>query len=272
MKNLRIVRLLLLPTVLAGLSAASMSWADSEYVPAESEANKYSAAQAADIVQSGFARCVAGGRAQVQVMPDIITRSIGESFEVIQLRDLGGIHLAFIDSNAFFSRKRSLSLSMQGHFFLNGRNKTESGLRCTGLAENWTKDLGDALLRLRLEYDKANSPEAMAKFEKEAIRYRETNPKPELPEDARRFRVQAEGAVQAKRFLEAADGYGKAIEIAPWWPEAHFNRAVVLAELQNFDSAMAEMKRYLLLKPEAPDARQARDLIYAWEAHPFEKK
>jgi regulator of sirC expression with transglutaminase-like and TPR domain len=98
------------------------------------------------------------------------------------------------------------------------------------------------------------------------------DPKPELPEAARRLRVQAESAVNAKRFADAADKYAEALALAPWWPEGHFNRGVVLGEMQQFDSAANEMKRYLMLRPDAPDARQAQDFIYAWEDYPYENK
>jgi tetratricopeptide (TPR) repeat protein len=266
--NKGIARLLILP---AGLFAASASLADSEYMPSEAEANKLSLQQATDFVQRGLSTCNRDPVVKVQVMPDIIKVSWPDGFAVWQFRELRDLKLSFIDSNAWISRASSLTIAYQGHVFQDGHFSGYTVI-CNNLNETWVKAIGDGLLRLKLEYNKSSDPENMAKFKEEALRYRGMNPKPELPEDARRFRVQAEGSVAAKRFLEAADKYGKAIEIAPWWPEAHFNRAVVLAELQNFDSAMAEMKRYLLLKPDAPDARQAQDFIYSWEAYPYEKK
>ena len=35
----------------------------------------------------------------------------------------------------------------------------------------------------------------------------------------------------------------------------HYNRALILGELGNYDEAAFEMKKYLALEPEAPDAR-----------------
>jgi tetratricopeptide (TPR) repeat protein len=276
MRKLRIVRLfMLLPAVFAGLFAASTSLADSSYTPSEAEANKWSLENARGEVQRDFSQCDSVHPWKVQVMPDIITLSWlennSESFTVWEFRELRDLKLSFTDSNAWISRASSLKINASGHFYANGSKFLGIAYNCGGATDR-TKVFGDALLRLKLEYDKWNSPENMAKFKEEALRYQAMDPKPELPEDARRFKVQAEGAVADKRFLDAAEKYGKAIEMAPWWPEAHFNRAVVLAELQNFDSAMTEMKRYLLLKPDAADARQAQDFIYAWEAHPFTKK
>jgi hypothetical protein len=51
----------------------------------------------------------------------------------------------------------------------------------------------------------------------------------------------------------------------PWWPEGHFNRALVLAEVERYTEATREMRKYLLLFPDAPNARTAQDQIYAWE-------
>ena len=55
------------------------------------------------------------------------------------------------------------------------------------------------------------------------------------------------------------------MKIAPWWPEGYFNRALILGELNRFAEAMREMKRYLQLAPDAPNARAAQDKIYEWE-------
>lgn len=104
-----------------------------------------------------------------------------------------------------------------------------------------------------------------SKFAEEARRYRELTAKPALPEEARKFRVQAENAVAEKRFAEAAENYGKALELAPWWPEGYFNRAVIHGELGNYDDAVQAMQRYLLLVPNAPNARAAQDKIYVWQ-------
>jgi len=102
-------------------------------------------------------------------------------------------------------------------------------------------------------------------FQDVAAQYRAANPKPKLPEEAYKFKVQAEFAIQEKQFDKAAGLYGKALEVAPWWPEGHFNRALILGETKKYRKAMSEMKRYLLLVPDAPDARAAQNMIYQWE-------
>jgi hypothetical protein len=41
--------------------------------------------------------------------------------------------------------------------------------------------------------------------------------------------------------------------------------ALLYAEKQDFERAVKNMKKYLLLLPDAPDARAAQDKIYEWE-------
>ena len=86
-----------------------------------------------------------------------------------------------------------------------------------------------------------------------------------LPEEANKYKVQAEGAVRDKEFDDAADLYAAALKIAPWWPAGHFNRALLLGETGDYEMAKREMKHYLLLVPDAPNARAAQDKIYEWE-------
>jgi formylglycine-generating enzyme required for sulfatase activity len=96
--------------------------------------------------------------------------------------------------------------------------------------------------------------------------YHAANPKPELSEVAHKFKVQAEFAQEEKRTAKAIELYGMALVIAPWWPEGHYKLALALAESKKYRDAMLEMKRFLLLTPESPDARTAQDKIYQWES------
>lgn len=125
--------------------------------------------------------------------------------------------------------------------------------------------IGDALLTLKA----ASRPEAVAaenaRFDAVVASYHQADPKPAVTEEMRRYEVQAEAAVQDKQFDKAADLYDHALELAPWWPQAHFNRALLLESLAEYDLAIDEMQRYLKLMPDAPNARGAQDKIYAWE-------
>ncbi len=104
-----------------------------------------------------------------------------------------------------------------------------------------------------------------AAFRAAAAKYLAAPVKPELPEEAREFKVQAEYAIGEKRFPDAVRLYARALAISPWWPEGHFNRALILGELSCPEDAIAEMNRYIVLAPDAPDIRAARDRIYLWK-------
>jgi tetratricopeptide (TPR) repeat protein len=121
-------------------------------------------------------------------------------------------------------------------------------------------------LRLRRTWPDGYKAE-LREFEPVAGKYRELLLKPAIPEDVRRFKVQAEFAIEQKRYAEASNLYADALSLCPWWPEGHFNRALVLvtSELSDYKEAVMEMKKYLMLLPNAPDARAAQDKIYQWE-------
>ncbi|MBI5316077.1 MAG: hypothetical protein HZB34_08905 [Nitrospirae bacterium] len=90
-----------------------------------------------------------------------------------------------------------------------------------------------------------------------------------LPEEARRYGVQATSFVEKKRYDEALALYDQALELAPWWAEGHFNRALVAASQNRYHDAVASMRLFLVLASHSPDARAAQDKIYEWE---LEKK
>lgn len=125
--------------------------------------------------------------------------------------------------------------------------------------------LADALHTLKVSAPVVDEAAKKDSFDKAAQAYRAASPKPDLPESARRFKIQAEGAVRDKNLDAAADLYAQALTIAPWWPEGRYNRALVLAETSDYAEAVAEMNRYLALVPDAANARAAQDKIYAWE-------
>ena len=110
------------------------------------------------------------------------------------------------------------------------------------------------------------APVEEASFAEVAQKYREAQPKPVFPEEGRCYRVQAEFMAQQKRYEDAINLYEQGIKVAPWWPEGHFNTALLLGEMKRWEEAIAAMKRYVMLTPDAPDARAAQDKLYQWEA------
>ena len=108
-------------------------------------------------------------------------------------------------------------------------------------------------------------PKQETSFELSATSYLGAKVKPELPEEAVKFKIQAEAAVQQKRFDDALDLFQRALDIAPWWPEGHYNRGLLLAERLDNRRAALELKRYLKLVPDAANARAVQNKIYALE-------
>lgn len=95
--------------------------------------------------------------------------------------------------------------------------------------------------------------------------YPTLNPKPGLPEEARRFLVQSRSFVEEKNYPKAIELYDRAMKIAPWWASAHFDRALLLEQMGRYAQATLSMKRYLHLSPSGEQAREAQDKIYEWE-------
>jgi hypothetical protein len=77
---------------------------------------------------------------------------------------------------------------------------------------NFRFRMADALAALRLAHQKAGD---LTAFENEARAYREMAVKPQLSEDVRRLKVQAEAAIREKSFHDAADLYDEALALAP---------------------------------------------------------
>lgn len=96
--------------------------------------------------------------------------------------------------------------------------------------------------------------------------YRSLPVKPPVSEEMRRLLVQAAALTKANDAAGAIAKLSEAILIAPWLPVARYNLATARAMNSEYVAAVDSMNVYLELAPDAPDARQARDSIYEWEA------
>ena len=94
--------------------------------------------------------------------------------------------------------------------------------------------------------------------------YRALPEPPALPEVARRFFIQGQEQARGERYEDAAAAFGRVARVAPWYPQAHFNRALVLERLERFPDAIASMDQFLILAPDSEQARVARDRMYQW--------
>jgi tetratricopeptide (TPR) repeat protein len=108
--------------------------------------------------------------------------------------------------------------------------------------------------------------EQLARFEPVAAEYRALAVKPSVSEEQRKLFVQANALTQQKQYGKALAQYRKAIELdRTAYPEAYFNLALLAAQEHAPVTAIFYMRHYLLLRPDAKDARSAQDKIYEWE-------
>ncbi len=114
--------------------------------------------------------------------------------------------------------------------------------------------------------DLTDDEQLFAGFQKEARAWRALPAKPAVPEGVRRFQLLAEDAIKSKNFEEAVDYYEQGLDVSPLWPEGQFNAALLYGEMGIYGQAVIHMKRYLELRPDAPDAQAARDQVVIWQA------
>ncbi len=145
-----------------------------------------------------------------------------------------------------------------GDFSLNIKGK-EAGLKLKNELEYLKEKNRD------LFYE--NRKSQLALFEKSAAEYRALKVKPPVSEELRKYIVQANAFNEKKKYNEAIRVYEQAIALDQTaYPAAYSNLALLSAQVKRYDNAIYNMKKYLLLVPEASDARGAQDKIYEWEA------
>jgi tetratricopeptide (TPR) repeat protein len=131
------------------------------------------------------------------------------------------------------------------------------------------KEFSNALVRWRQTKPAerlAYAAQEQQQFAAVVANYKAARPKPALPEQVVQYKITAENSVRERRYADAADAYLEALKIAPWWPEGHFNAALVLGEIHYYDEAIDHMKKYLALAANASGATRARAKIGEWES------
>jgi tetratricopeptide (TPR) repeat protein len=96
--------------------------------------------------------------------------------------------------------------------------------------------------------------------------YPQMKAKPEISETIRKYVVQATNATQDKKYDEAINLWATTLNMAPYFPMAYYNRALLYEMKGQIRDAISDMENYVKLVPDASDARSAKDKIYAWEA------
>ncbi|MFA6704478.1 MAG: tetratricopeptide repeat protein, partial [Bacteroidales bacterium] len=100
------------------------------------------------------------------------------------------------------------------------------------------------------------------------LKEREAGKTQTVEENQRRYIVQASAATNQQLYSKAIDYFSRAVSINPLsYPVAYYNMALLNSQIELFGTAIMNMKKYLLLAPDAPDARVAQDKIYEWEAN-----
>jgi len=105
---------------------------------------------------------------------------------------------------------------------------------------------------------------------------REQTPAPVTPEEARRFFIRGNTALEDAQgqdgYRRAIRNYEQALKFAPWWGEAYVNLAKARERAKDYSGAIDALGLYLLTGPAPADARQAQDRIYALEEKRDEKQ
>jgi len=133
---------------------------------------------------------------------------------------------------------------------------------------------GETLLQLVEQL--RNHPDDKALRERIVKAAREQKPAPVLPEEARRFFIRGNTALEDAQgqdgYLRAIRNYDEALKIAPWWGDAYRNLAKARDLAKDYSGAIDALGLYLLTGPAEADARQAQDRIYALEEKQEEKQ
>ena len=94
--------------------------------------------------------------------------------------------------------------------------------------------------------------------------------KPALPEYARRYLIEAEGykhdVGDFAAPAHALSSYEKLASVVPWYPPAYYEAGLLRGQLGDYAGAIRDLKVFLKLAPGSPDAVNAQDKIYEWEA------
>jgi tetratricopeptide (TPR) repeat protein len=165
--------------------------------------------------------------------------------------------LDYLITPAYFRKTKSVLSLEKFEFISKGFNSNLKKL----------EELRHNLIFMQNHYKILREESQRILFEQKASEYRTLKVKPQVSEEQRKFIVQANAFNQQKMYNKAIELYFKAIEVDQTaYPAGYSNLALLLAQTNNFSAAIVNMKKYLLLEPEATDARSAQDKIYEWEA------
>jgi len=100
--------------------------------------------------------------------------------------------------------------------------------------------------------------------------YARLDPRPAIPEEARRHETKAEFYLRDSKSVEdykqANAEFEEAARSAPWWADVYFNYAVAQQNEGDYKGAIENLKLFLLAAPDDPAVGDVRKTIYTLEA------
>jgi len=176
-----------------------------------------------------------------------------------------------LDYGGFFQHPqvsdRFFAVTGQG-LYVDLRNYLLDFYVLTWKEERDAKCFSDALNRLTYEANKSTTTidNDLLSFATSTRLWRDKpESRPVAPDGWDRHRILAEQGIKDRDFVAAILNYEAGVKAFPLWPQGWFNAALLYAELGEFESAANRMKHYLLLVPDAPDAKAAREKTIIWE-------
>lgn len=128
------------------------------------------------------------------------------------------------------------------------------------------KDISEILLNLQYNLNIPRFDSLLKEFEPIAAKYQRLAVKPAVSEQLRELIVKANLLTESKLYERAIEEFERAVETDPTsYPDAYSNMAILSARIKRYDKAIFNMKKYLMLVPEAEDARSSQDKIYQWK-------
>jgi len=129
------------------------------------------------------------------------------------------------------------------------------------------KEVADLLFFMQHQYAIKYYEEDLENFKPLAREYQSASEKPIMKEVQRKLFVQGNAMNKQLDYENALIYYEKAFSLDPVsYPEGYYNYAIIAALAEKYEFAILNMKKYLLLMPNNPDAVSAQDKIYEWEA------
>jgi tetratricopeptide (TPR) repeat protein len=128
------------------------------------------------------------------------------------------------------------------------------------------KEVADLIFYMQHRFAVKYYMKDLESFKIIAADYQKIGEKPEISEEQRKLLIQGNAMNEKMNYDQAINFYDKAIAINPLSsPNSYYNYALIASVAEKYELAILNMKKYLLLMPNAEDVRSAQDKIYEWE-------